>query len=114
MAQLVKNLPAMQKMWVQYLGWKDPLEKEMATHSRILAWRIPRTEEPGVLSFRPAFSLSSFVFIKRLFSSSSLSAVRVVSSAYLRLLIFLSGNFDSSLWFFQPRVSHDVLCIEVK
>ena len=49
MAQLVKNLPAMQKMWVQYLGWKDPLEKEMATHSRILAWRIPRTEEPGGL-----------------------------------------------------------------
>ena len=46
---VVKNLPAMQKMWVQYLGWKDPLEKEMATHSRILAWRIPRTEEPGGL-----------------------------------------------------------------
>ena len=49
MAQLVKNLPAMQKMWVQYLGWKDPLEEEMATHSSILAWRIPRTEEPGGL-----------------------------------------------------------------
>ena len=49
MAQLVKNMPAMQKMRVQYLGWKDPLEKEMATHSRILAWRIPRIEEPGGL-----------------------------------------------------------------
>ena len=49
-----------------------------------------------MLSFKPTFSLSSFTFIKRLFSSSSLSAIRVVSSAYLRLLIFLSGRLDSS------------------
>ena len=48
-AQLVKNLPAMQETWVQFLGWEDPLEKEMATHSTILAWRIPWTEEPGGL-----------------------------------------------------------------
>ena len=48
-AQLVKNLPAMQETWVQFLGWEDPLEKEMATHSSILAWRIPWTEEPGKL-----------------------------------------------------------------
>ena len=45
--QLVKNLPAMQETQVQALGWKDPLEKEMATHSSILAWQIPWTEEPG-------------------------------------------------------------------
>ena len=44
-AQLVKNLPAMQETWVQFLGWEDALEKEMATHSSILAWRIPWTEE---------------------------------------------------------------------
>ena len=43
MAQLVKNLPAMQETWVQSLGWKDPLEKETVTHSSILAWRIPWT-----------------------------------------------------------------------
>ena len=49
MAQIGKNPPAMQETWVQSLGWEDPLEKEMATHSRILAWRIPRTEEPGEL-----------------------------------------------------------------
>jgi len=49
----------------------------------------PKGEESWVLSFRPTFSLSSFNFIRRLFSSSSLSAIRVVSSAYLRLLIFL-------------------------
>ena len=47
-AQLVKNLPAMQETWVQSLCWEDPLEKEMATHSSII-WRAPWTEEPGRL-----------------------------------------------------------------
>ena len=46
---MVKNLPAMQETQVQFLGWEDPLEKERATHSRILAWRIPWTGEPGGL-----------------------------------------------------------------
>ena len=46
MAQLVKNQPAKQETWVQSLGWKDPLEEDMATHSSIRAWRIPWTEEP--------------------------------------------------------------------
>ena len=46
---VVKNLPAIQEMQVQSLGLKDPLEEEMATHSNILAWRIPWTEEPGGL-----------------------------------------------------------------
>ena len=46
---MVKNPPAMQETWVQSLGREDPLEKGMATHSSILAWRIPRTEEPGRL-----------------------------------------------------------------
>ena len=49
MAQMVKNLPALQKTWVQALGQEDPLEKGMTTHSSILAWRISRTEEPGGL-----------------------------------------------------------------
>ena len=48
-AQVVKNLPEMQEMWVQSLSWEGPLEKGMATHSSILAWRIPWTEEPGGL-----------------------------------------------------------------
>ena len=47
--QTVKNLPAMQEIWVHSLGWEDPLERRMATHSSILAWRIPWTEEPGGL-----------------------------------------------------------------
>ena len=46
-AQMVKNLPIMQQVQVQSLGWEDPLEKGLATHSSILAWRIPWTEEPG-------------------------------------------------------------------
>jgi len=48
-AQMVKNLPAMQEIWVQSLGWKDALEKGMATHSSILTWKSPWTEEPGGL-----------------------------------------------------------------
>ena len=48
-AQMVKNLPAVLKTWVQSLGQEDPLEEEMATHSTVLAWRSPWTEEPGKL-----------------------------------------------------------------
>ena len=48
-AQMVKNLPAMRETWAQSLGWEDPLEEGMATHSSILAWRIPWTEEPDGL-----------------------------------------------------------------
>ena len=48
-AHMVKNLPVMQEMQVQSLGWEDPLEKEMATYSGILAWRIPWTGEPDGL-----------------------------------------------------------------
>ena len=49
MAQMVKNLPAMQETWVRPLGWEDPLEEVIATHSNILAWRIPWAEEPSGL-----------------------------------------------------------------
>ena len=48
-AQMVKNLPAMQETWVRSLGWEDSLEKDMTTCSRILAWRSPWTEEPSGL-----------------------------------------------------------------
>ena len=49
MAQIVKNLPAMQETWILSLGQEDPPEKGMVTHSSILAWRIPWTKEPGGL-----------------------------------------------------------------
>jgi len=48
-AQMVKNPPTMQETWVRSLGWEDPLEEVMATHSSILAWRIAMAEEPGGL-----------------------------------------------------------------
>ena len=50
-AQMVKNLPAVQETWVQALGQEDPLEEGMATSSSILAWKIPWTEEPGRLQY---------------------------------------------------------------
>ena len=46
-AQMVKNLPIMQVTWIPSLGWEDPLEKGVATHSSVLVWRTPWTEEPG-------------------------------------------------------------------
>ena len=51
MAQTIKNPPATRETWVRSLGWEDPLEKGKDTHSSILAWRIPWTEEPGGLQF---------------------------------------------------------------
>ena len=56
MVQQLKNLPAMQETWIRSLGQGDSLEKEMATHSNILAWEIPWTEEPGRL---PSMGLQS-------------------------------------------------------
>ena len=50
-AQMVKNLPAMQETWVPSMGPEDPLEKGMASHSSVLAWRIPWTEKPGELQY---------------------------------------------------------------
>ena len=49
LSQMVKNLPAMQDTWVQSLGWEDPLEKEMATCTSTLAWKIPWTDKPSRL-----------------------------------------------------------------
>ena len=76
MAQMVKNLPAMWKIWVRSLGWEDLLEKGMATHSSILAWRIPWTEEPlwatvhGVAKSRTRQQLSTMISAtKHLFMS---------------------------------------------
>ena len=58
MVHMVKNLPTMWETQVQSLGWEDPLEKGMATHSSILTWRIPWTEEPGGLQFMRSQSLT--------------------------------------------------------
>ena len=68
---MVKRLPAMQETQVWSLGWEDPLEKEIATHSSTLAWKIPWTEEPGRLQFmgwQSQTQLSDFTFFYFLFS----------------------------------------------
>ena len=67
-----------------------------------------------MLSFKPMFSLSSFTFIKSLFSSSSLSAIRVIIICISEVIDISPSNLDSSLCFIQPSISHDVLWIEVK
>ena len=59
MAQTIKRLPAMQGTWVQSLGQEDPLEKEMATHSSTLAWKIPQMEKPGRLQMEESGRLLS-------------------------------------------------------
>ena len=64
-----------------------------------------------MLSFKPTFSLSSFTFIKRLFSSSSLSAIMQSVICITEVIDISPGSLDSSLCFVQPRISHDVLCI---
>ena len=62
MAQMVRHLPAMWETQVQSLGWEDLLEKEMATHSSILAWRIPRMEEPGRRQSMGFILFSAFLY----------------------------------------------------
>ena len=64
MAQMVKHLPTMWETWVQYLGWEDPLEKEKAMHSNILAWRIPWTIQS--MGLRSQTRLSDFHWGSRL------------------------------------------------
>ena len=75
-AQTVKNLPAVQETWVQALGWEDPLEKGMATHSSILAWKSSRTEEldglesTGSQRVRPDRVTNTFTFKSNLNSEA--------------------------------------------
>ena len=71
-AQIVKNLPAMQEIWVQSLGHKDPLEKGMATHSSILAWRIPWKEKLQFLVSYSPWGREESDMIERPTSSFSL------------------------------------------
>ena len=88
-AQRLKHLPGMQESQVRSLGWEDPLEKEMTTHSSNLAWRIPWREEPG---------------------GSPWGCKESDRTERLHFLS-LSGNLDSTLCFIQPSISHNVLCM---
>ena len=88
MAQIVKNLPAMWETRVQSLGRDDPLEKEMATHSSILAWKIPRAEEPGRLQ--------------------SMGLQSVGHNWATNTFIFFLVNYETWGWFGNPFPKHAV------
>ena len=83
-AQTVKNLPAMRETWVQSLGWEDPLEKGTTMHSSILAWRIPRTEEPGRLQSIQSQELD---MTQRLSLTHSLYPLTVLTHCKILLII---------------------------
>ena len=109
-AQLVKNLPAMQETWVQFLGREDPLEKGMATHFSILAWRIPWTEDPsGLQSMRSqrvghdwvTFTLFIYLIIRKL----SQVLLFFLTSIFYYFHISMKPNLDYSLSFLLLRFS---------
>ena len=99
-AQKVKHLPAVQETWVRSLGQRDPLEKEMATHSSTLVWKIPWTEEPGRLQFMGSQRVShdwatSLPFHLSYVWCSFYSSLR---SQRLHLLSFLSSLKNFLCW----------------
>ena len=102
MAQRVKHLPAMQETLVQSLGQEDPLEKEMATHSSILAWRIPWTKEPGGLQ-----SMGSQKVGARFFCSwNSPGKNTGVGSHSLLQEIFLTQGLNQHLLHYRQILYH--------
>ena len=86
MAQQVKNLPAMQDMWVWSLGQEDPLEKGKATHSSNLAWRIPWTEEPGRLQSKGSQTVGYNWAIKHTHTHNTVKLGRKEQILWLALL----------------------------
>ena len=104
MAQMVTNLPAIQETWIPSLGWEDPLEEGMATHSSILAWRIPRTEEPRGLQSM------GWQRAGHDWAGMGMRAKGMMSYAYFRIhckgLGSLESNrtkFKSKLWYLAAR-----------
>ena len=93
-AQLVKNLPAMQETWDRSLGWEDPLEKGKATHSSILAWRIPWTTVHGIT--KSWTRLSDFHFMLWLDASASPQTVSQLSSMWSHFCRLFSLKDTSS------------------
>ena len=88
---MVKSLPAMQETQVQSLGWEDPLEKGMATHSSILAWRIPWTEEPCRPQSKESNTTEQLTMIPTVGGYKSLSLAFLLFSFLLVLYLFFMG-----------------------
>ena len=103
--QLVKNLPAIQEIWVQSLGQEEPLEKGMATLSSILAWRILWTEEPG------DWATNTFTSLFHIFSMPTLWKVFFLLKYFIFLILFL--NCAILYWFCQVSkwIRHRYTCV---
>ena len=105
-AQSIKNLPAMKETWVRFLGQEDALEKKMATHSSILAWRIPWTEEPGRLQSMGSQELDTttpqpFVYIH--IWKNTIRFLRMCVSVDICLNVHLHINVFSKVWKFTAQ-----------
>ena len=100
MAQLVKNLLEMQETQVRSLGWEDPLEKGMATHSIILAWRIPWTEEPGLATVHGISKNQTQL-------RDEVSVLFMVQLSHLYMII--GNNIVLTIWTFVGKVM-SLLC----
>ena len=101
MAQKVKNLPAVQETWVQSLGQEDALNKELETHSSMLAWRLPWTEEPGGLQFSSVQSLSRVQFFVTPWTAAHQASLSITNSQSLLKLMSIVSVMSSN---------HLVLC----
>ena len=124
---MVKHLPTVQETWVQSLGWEDLLEKEMATHSSILAWKIPRLEEPGRLqsmgsqraghNWAISLSLLSFIVVGKLGLKQDLKAVYRYILRFpfenSRLLANSISRDSSPNLFFSPLRANSCLCLSL-
>ena len=110
MAQMVKNLPAMRESWVQSVGWEDPLEKGMATHSSILAWRTPWTKKPGRLlstgSQRVIYNWMIFISLTYIHSFLDSFAIQAITEYWefpvlhrgsLSVIYFIYSNMYMSI-----------------
>ena len=96
----VKNLPAIQESWLQSLGWEDPLEEGMATHSSLLAWWIPRPEEPGGLQCTGSQSRTQLKWPRR--QTIHRIAGDELTSSHLSTVLSMSAfiTMKSPLWIF--------------
>ena len=106
-AQRLKCLPPVRKTWVRSLGWEDPLEKEMATHSRILAWRIPWTEEPVGLQSTGSQSRTRLSDLPFTFHFHALEKEMATHSSVLAWRIPGTGEPGGLLSVGSHRVGHD-------
>ena len=103
-----KNLPAMQETWVRFLGQEDPLEKGMATHSSILAWKAPWPEKPGRLQSSSVHSVQSLSHVRSPWSPR----VRHDWMTNILVCMYLPSNFQcqNTLWFYYSHGSNWITC----